>query len=894
MHHEALTAQQRIELLSHFARIVAIPSLDRLLDIVIQDTPHLVNGAGCSVYLRPEYVPQFDGTLIDEKGQSVRADQIRQDFVVLAATSRPRVKTEGLIGKGFYTSGSGLTGWVFKYSRPLRLNDCSDRKELQSYAPDLHWSDKYKGNNDFYDPTDRKPILIVPLLGPTRTIGVLKVPATVDKQPFTEVSEAIVVLIAQIVASAIHTSWLIQEQSRNIYHLVEIGAKAKPEDVFEAVTYRLGRMLDRPHCQLYLLDGGGSVVKLTFADGKRIARDSATAYKRGQDLIGWVFKTGKPLLISDVRKYADAQYLDDVRLETISDGARIDEEDRYLKCEQASSIEGIDSPVSFLAVPVRANDGSVQGVLCVNNLDDLNYGYATQFSDSDRQLAQSFASNVSLAIANEHQRILGNLLTVLGHSWEPNRLFDVVVQDVPKLVFGTGCSIYILEKGEAGSQLRLVSSSWEGISIGGTLAEIVYAVNEGKTGFCASTRATLIVNHYGPTITARRAMNAEMQRVIYGHPNDLIAEIRDDRGKPVGIIQLRRGLNTSRQFQLEFRRLAKVLVVHQYGLPSPKASLYSTLNLAPSWSFLAAPIKSESDDLYGVITVGRAVQQSPFSPEDATLLETIASRLAAILLNLNLQKQREQLLMTVAHEINTPLQGIIADAENILYELPDGSELNRLAKHNLDQVLQLHLMTETIMGALSGQISAREYSICNIWRPIKDACEAFASEATAKGCDILEPQPTGGSRFPDIEMSLFDLTIAFKNLIHNAVKYSFGPPSGQDQRRYILITGQWADTEHLRYSISVQNYGVGITEEEIKGRLIFDPYYRGAKATDRRRTGAGLGLAYVRQIVEDLHHGTIEVTSKNLSGNAYLTTFTVTLPVRQPRSESGYSKEWTQ
>ena len=155
----------------------------------------------------------------------------------------------------------------------------------------------------------------------------------------------------------------------------------------------------------------------------------------------------------------------------------------------------------------------------------------------------------------------------------------------------------------------------------------------------------------------------------------------------------------------------------------------------------------------------------------------------------------------------------------------------------------------------------------------------FESEAIAKGCEIIEPQSID-SRFPEIEMSLFDLTLAFKNLIHNAVKYSFRPPQGHEGRRFIRVLGSWADDTH--YSVAIQNYGVGMTPEEIASGSIFAPHYRGAKASDRRRTGAGLGLSHARQIIEGLHHGTIRVTSKPLQGEAHLTTFIVTLPVTQP------------
>jgi signal transduction histidine kinase len=131
-------------------------------------------------------------------------------------------------------------------------------------------------------------------------------------------------------------------------------------------------------------------------------------------------------------------------------------------------------------------------------------------------------------------------------------------------------------------------------------------------------------------------------------------------------------------------------------------------------------------------------------------------------------------------------------------------------------------------------------------------------------------------------MSLFDLILAFKNLVHNAVKYSFYPPKGMEPDRFVKVTGQWAGHEHDMYAVEICNYGVGITPKEIEEGLIFEPHYRGEWAADRHRTGSGLGLTHVKRVIEEMHHGKIEVRSTPMPGTAYLTVCRVILPVRQP------------
>jgi signal transduction histidine kinase len=203
-----------------------------------------------------------------------------------------------------------------------------------------------------------------------------------------------------------------------------------------------------------------------------------------------------------------------------------------------------------------------------------------------------------------------------------------------------------------------------------------------------------------------------------------------------------------------------------------------------------------------------------------------------------------------------------------------------LAENNLEQVQRLQLLTETIMGVLSERQHQKTFEFVNVYLLLQEARELFAAEADLKGCEILKPKPIGDDRFPVIEMSRFDLGIAIKNIVHNAVKYSFHPAKGADKKRYVNIWGIWNSRNHQIYKINIQNYGVGISQEEIDKRLIFKAYYRGDKANDRRRTGAGFGLAHARQVIEDMHNGKIEVTSiPSDVGEGYQTTFTIYLPV---------------
>ena len=72
--------------------------------------------------------------------------------------------------------------------------------------------------------------------------------------------------------------------------------------------------------------------------------------------------------------------------------------------------------------------------------------------------------------------------------------------------------------------------------------------------------------------------------------------------------------------------------------------------------------------------------------------------------------------------------------------------------------------------------------------------------------------------------------------------------------------------------MEVSDNGPGIRKEELKH--LFEKFYRGTESKQRVIRGLGLGLYYVKQIVE-AHQGTVSVRSTLGKGS----TFTIKIPV---------------
>ncbi len=93
----------------------------------------------------------------------------KQRLLLSATTSGTLLSDK--VGKAIYEWGEGLTGWVAKHNKPLRLNNVTDERERQQYGSDLI----HLGKHGEYVREHLAPLLACPIQKEGKVLGVIRV-----------------------------------------------------------------------------------------------------------------------------------------------------------------------------------------------------------------------------------------------------------------------------------------------------------------------------------------------------------------------------------------------------------------------------------------------------------------------------------------------------------------------------------------------------------------------------------------------------------------------------------------------------------------------------------------------------------------------------------------------
>jgi two-component system, sensor histidine kinase len=219
----------------------------------------------------------------------------------------------------------------------------------------------------------------------------------------------------------------------------------------------------------------------------------------------------------------------------------------------------------------------------------------------------------------------------------------------------------------------------------------------------------------------------------------------------------------------------------------------------------------------------------------------------------------EAMLAELAHEIRTPLTGILA-----LGELLTTSELGErergwaaAIKSTAEHLAMLtSLIVDAARADAKGLVLRRE--LIRPRRLAEALGVALSARALAKGLvaevAIAADLPAG------VIGDTLRLRGALENLIDNAVKFTERGSVGLE------VAGEKAARGRVRLVFTVSDSGIGVTAAEI--RRLFRPFAQASNQTARRFGGAGLGLAFVKRIARAMG-GDLTITSKPGGGSRF-------------------------
>lgn len=218
-------------------------------------------------------------------------------------------------------------------------------------------------------------------------------------------------------------------------------------------------------------------------------------------------------------------------------------------------------------------------------------------------------------------------------------------------------------------------------------------------------------------------------------------------------------------------------------------------------------------------------------------------------------KAAERLASEIAHELNTPLGGILMYSHLILDDMPENDQ----CRENIVKINKLaHRCKIIVQGLLNFSKHERlQMDTVDVNRILRDVIGFMEDHVLFKGISLQTHLD------PDLPWIMGDenkLGQLCMNLIINAGESMNG------RGTLTLRTGALLDTNQVRIEFS--DTGNGIADEHM-GR-IFEPFF----TTKRRSKGTGLGLSISHGIVE-LHGGTINVESLKGHGSK----FSIFLPV---------------
>ncbi|MBD3724842.1 MAG: HAMP domain-containing sensor histidine kinase [Flavobacterium haoranii] len=240
------------------------------------------------------------------------------------------------------------------------------------------------------------------------------------------------------------------------------------------------------------------------------------------------------------------------------------------------------------------------------------------------------------------------------------------------------------------------------------------------------------------------------------------------------------------------------------------------------------------------------------------IVVTYWSALNQLLKQKQISEIKTDFINNMTHEFKTPIATInlALDAIKNPKVIEDKEKVQRYLQMIKDENKRMHAQVENVL-----RISKLEKNELDIMKEPADVLEVLENAIEHVGLIIEDRQGSITTHFnaprTTILLNEVHFTNVLVNILDNAIKYSPEAP---------IID---VFTENIKdfIVIKIQDQGSGMSK--VAQKRVFEKFYREHTGDVHNVKGHGLGLAYVKQIVED-HNGEIFVESEKGKGSTFI------------------------
>lgn len=229
---------------------------------------------------------------------------------------------------------------------------------------------------------------------------------------------------------------------------------------------------------------------------------------------------------------------------------------------------------------------------------------------------------------------------------------------------------------------------------------------------------------------------------------------------------------------------------------------------------------------------------------------------------------KSEFLSNMAHELRTPMNGILGASQLMLgqQDLKDETkELGQMIQHSARSLLTIINDILDFSKIEAGKLDL-EFLSFDLHRNIKDVFDLLKQQAEQKGLIFEYEYPNDAPKYLIGDPTRIRQILI--NLIGNSLKFT-----EKGFVKLVVEFDQLKDGDYL-VKMSVIDSGIGMTQDQVDN--IFGRFSQAEKGTARRFGGTGLGTSICKQLTE-LMKGKISVTSEVGKGSE----FSVRIPMKK-------------